>query len=96
MDDVLPMVTVKIAAALQVFAGKKASVAVAGSTVKEVMENLAQEYPQLRRSILREDGSLSSRVLISFNDQDIRLLDRENTQLPAGSEIALYPVLAGG
>ena len=50
----------------------------------------------LRRHLYNEDGRLRSFVNIYVNDEDIRHLDREQTQLSAGDTISIVPSVAGG
>jgi MoaD family protein len=81
---------------LRPFAGKQEFVEVEGRTVGDALQGLVGQYSDLRRHLYNEDGRLRSFVNIYVNDEDIRHLDREQTQLSAGDTISIVPSVAGG
>jgi sulfur-carrier protein adenylyltransferase/sulfurtransferase len=81
---------------LRPFAGKQEFVEVEGQTVGDALQRLVGQYSDLRRHLYNEDGRLRSFVNIYVNDEDIRHLDREQTQLTAGDTISIVPSVAGG
>jgi len=81
---------------LRPFAGKQEFVEVEGRTVGDALQGLVGQYSDLRRHLYNEDGRLRSFVNIYVNDEDIRHLDREQTQLTAGDTISIVPSVAGG
>ncbi len=81
---------------LRPFAGKQEFVEVEGRTVGDALQRLVGQYSDLRRHLYNEDGRLRSFVNIYVNDEDIRHLDREQTQLSAGDTISIVPSVAGG
>jgi sulfur-carrier protein adenylyltransferase/sulfurtransferase len=81
---------------LRPFAGKQEFVEVEGKTVGDALQRLVGQYSDLRRHLYNEDGRLRSFVNIYVNDEDIRHLDREQTQLTAGDTISIVPSVAGG
>ena len=81
---------------LRPFAGKQEFVEVEGRTVGDALQRLVGQYGDLRRHLYNEDGRLRSFVNIYVNDEDIRHLDREQTQLSAGDTISIVPSVAGG
>src|SRR5436190_7667426 len=81
---------------LRPFAGKQESVEVEGRTVGDALQRLVGQYSDLRRHLYNDDGRLRSFVNIYVNDEDIRHLDREQTQLSAGDAMSIVPSVAGG
>ena len=81
---------------LRPFAGKQEFVEVEGRTVGDALQRLVGQYSDLKRHLYNEDGRLRSFVNIYVNDEDIRHLDREQTQLSAGDTISIVPSVAGG
>jgi molybdopterin/thiamine biosynthesis adenylyltransferase/rhodanese-related sulfurtransferase/molybdopterin converting factor small subunit len=81
---------------LRPFAGKQEFVEVEGRTVGDALQGLVGQYSDLRRHLYNDDGRLRSFVNIYVNDEDIRHLDREQTQLSAGDTISIVPSVAGG
>ena len=67
-----------------------------GSTVGEVLSSLTARYGELRRHLYSDEGKLRSFVNVYVNDDDIRYLDREATQLKAGDVVSIVPSVAGG
>jgi len=81
---------------LRPFAGKQEFVEVEARTVGDALQGLVGQYSDLRRHLYNDDGRLRSFVNIYVNDEDIRHLDREQTQLTAGDTISIVPSVAGG
>ena len=89
-------VRVRIPTPLRPHAGGRAAVALAGETVRAVLEALVAEAPGLRPHLLAEDGTLRSFVNVYVNDEDIRHLGRESTRLGENDVVSIIPSVAGG
>jgi molybdopterin converting factor small subunit len=63
------------------------SVQVEGTTIRELLQNIAREYPSLRQRI---DQGIAVAI-----DGDIYRDDREQP-IPEGAEVVLLPRIAGG
>jgi len=81
---------------LRQFAGKNDSVDVAGSTVAEVLSTLTTQYPDLRKNLYNDEGKLRSFVNVYVNDEDIRYLSKDKTEVKDGDTISIVPSIAGG
>ncbi len=81
---------------LRQYAGRKDSVEVGGATVAEVLGNLTSQYSDLRRHLYSDDGRLRSFVNVYLNDEDIRYLNKENTQVKDNDVVSIVPSIAGG
>ena len=65
------------------------------STVKELLEKLAQQYPDLRPRLF--DGEeIAHHLNVYVNKREIRTLQGPDTPLADGDEVALIPAMAGG
>jgi molybdopterin converting factor small subunit len=65
-----------------------------GSTVRELLDDLAGRFPELRDRIY-DDGALASFVNVYVEGEDIRT--REGLETPvAGGTVILLPAMAGG
>ncbi len=90
------MAKVLIPTALRQFAGKNDSVEVSGSTVGEVMNALTQQYGDLRKQLYNDEGKMRSFVNVYLNDEDIRYLSKDKTEVKEGDTLSIVPSIAGG
>jgi molybdopterin synthase sulfur carrier subunit len=74
----------------------KVEVTATGSTVKEAIADLVQNYPALKSKLFDEKGSIRQHINLFVNDEDIRYLDEMDTKLTDGVLLALIPAVAGG
>lgn len=81
---------------LRQYTQKQAAIEVSGSTVGDALTSLMSRYPDLRRHLYSDDGSLRAFVNIYLNDQDIRYMEKENTRANEGDTISIVPSIAGG
>ncbi len=89
-------VEVKIPTVLRAQADGNTSVSVDGATVGDVFQSLVERFPGLRGNLLGDDGGMHKFVNVFLNDDDIRYLDRLDTKVSDGDEIAILPAVAGG
>jgi molybdopterin converting factor small subunit len=67
-----------------------------GSTVREVLDQLATQFPGLRERILDDGGELHRFVNIYLNDEDVRFIGGLEAPVSSGDTLAILPALAGG
>lgn len=89
-------VQVQIPPSLALFADGRETLLLAGATVREALDSVAQEYPSLGAQLLREDGTLRSYVNAFVDGQDIRTLEGVETTLSPMQTLMLVPSIAGG
>ncbi len=89
-------VKVIIPTPLRPYAGKQDSVEFEARTVGEALQRLTTKYEELRKHLYTDDGKIRSFVNVYVNDEDIRYLQKENTQLRNGDTISIVPSIAGG
>jgi molybdopterin synthase sulfur carrier subunit len=89
-------VKVHIPTPLRPYAGKQATVEVAGATVGEALSDLTAQFGELRRHLYTDEGKLRSFVNVYLNDEDIRYLERERTPVKPEDTLTIVPSIAGG
>ena len=66
------------------------------TTLAEAMTRLVQEYPLLRRHIYDDTGQLRQHVLIFYNDNNIKWLERLDLTLQPGDRLSVVQAVSGG
>ncbi|MCC7535613.1 MAG: MoaD/ThiS family protein [Deltaproteobacteria bacterium] len=89
-------VQVRIPTPLRTLTGGKDEIAVTGTTVAEVLDNLDKAHPGIKDRICDEKGSVRRFINVFANDEDIRFLDNLKTALKDGDSISIVPAIAGG
>ncbi len=89
-------VSVRIPTVMRPNTGGESKVEVVGGTVGSVVDELVERYPGLSTHLRAADGGLHKFVNVYVNDEDIRYLDKLETKLAEGDEIAILPAVAGG
>jgi sulfur-carrier protein len=81
---------------LRAYTGKQDTVEVGGATIHEALGGLTTRYPDLRKQLFTDDGKLRSFVNVYLNDEDIRYLDKEQTEVKDADTLSIVPSIAGG
>jgi len=81
---------------LRQYADKQANVDVSGGSVAEALGELTSRYPELHKQLFSDDGRLRKFVNVYVNDEDIRYLQNESTQVKPGDTLSIIPSVAGG
>jgi molybdopterin synthase sulfur carrier subunit len=89
-------VEVRIPTMLRPHVGGSATIAVDGSTIREVVDALVNAYPGLADQVVTPDGALHKFVNVYLNDDDIRYLDKLDTKVGEGDTVSILPAVAGG
>jgi molybdopterin converting factor small subunit len=89
-------VKVIIPTPLRAYAGKQESVEVQAKTVAEALTALTGTFSELKKHLFSDDGRLRSFVNVYVNDEDIRYLQKDQTQVREGDTISIVPSIAGG
>ena len=90
-------VKVKIPTQLRSLAGGSKEIEVPeAATVRDLLDKMGAEYPELLERVVDEDGELRRFVNLYVGDEDVRFLDGLNTQLDASPTVSILPAVAGG
>ncbi len=87
---------VRLPTVLRQYAGGQATVKAQGETVRQVLEDLVLQFPQLNGQVITEDGELHKFVNVYVGDDDIRYLDKLDTKVTGEETITILPAVAGG
>ena len=89
------MPTFRIPTPLRPYTGDNAQIEVSGETVGAALNDLTEQYPDLRQHLF--DGpELRSFVNIYLNQEDIRYTDGVETAVAADDTLMIIPSIAGG
>jgi molybdopterin converting factor small subunit len=89
------MASIKIPTPLRAFTNNQAVIAVTGSTVGEALNNLTDQYPDLRQHLFN-GAELRNFVNVFLDDEDIRFLSGLGTDIEADANLRIIPSIAGG
>ncbi len=73
----------------------QATLDIAGTTVKELLDNLGAKFPAVTGRLF-ENGQVRRFVNVYLNDEDIRYLDNLDTPVKDGDTVSIIPAVAGG
>ena len=89
-------VIIRIPTALRQFTQNETEVNVSGGTVREALEALIAQYPELKKHLYKEDGTLRSFVNVYVGEDNIRQREGLDTLLTEKDALLLIPSIAGG
>jgi MoaD family protein len=87
---------VKIPPVLRSSVGGKNEVDIDGSTVGEVLNGLAERYPDTGEQLLSSEGELNRYVNVYVNDEDVRVQNGLETEVGQTDTVVILPAMAGG
>lgn len=90
------MATIIIPTPLRKFTGGQSKIEVTGATVKESIDDLVLNFPDLKKNLLDEKGEIRGFVNIYVGEDDIRSLQQGNTPVQADTKLSIIPAIAGG
>jgi molybdopterin converting factor small subunit len=89
-------VSVRIPTILRSYTGGTAVVTGTAGTLREVIASLDAEYPGIGGRLLDDSGKLRRFVNVYVGDEDVRLAQGLDTQVPADGQVSVIPAVAGG
>ena len=90
------MATVIVPTPLRKFTGNAARVQVSAKKVSDVLDELGLHYPELKSILRNKNGGIPSFINIFIDDDDIRVLEQEQTLVKENTIISIVPAIAGG
>jgi adenylyltransferase/sulfurtransferase len=90
------MAKVLIPTPLRQYADKNDTVELQGATVGEVLTALTTQFGDLRKHLFNDEGKLRSFVNVYLNDEDIRYLSKDKTEVKDSDTLSIVPSIAGG
>lgn len=89
-------VTVRVPSALRKLTNGRAELKAEGATVRELLDHLGRENPNLIARIMGDDGDVREFLNVFVNGADIRFEENLDTPVGAGDEVSIVPSIAGG
>jgi len=91
------MAKILIPTPLRQFTDGNDAVEVSGTSIGEILNSLTTSvHPSLRNNLFTPEGKLRSFVNIYVNDEDIRYLEKDATEVKSSDTISIVPSIAGG
>ena len=90
------MTVIHIPTPLRPYTNGDSKVEVAGDTVAEALASLTETHAGLARHLRDDSGKLRSFVNVYLGDEDIRFLDKEDTEVEEDDSLTIVPSIAGG
>jgi len=90
------MPKVLIPASLRAFTRNQNAVQVGGASIREVLGNFAETYPEARRHLFDDKGNLRNFVNVFLNEDDVRSLQNGDTPVRDKDIVSIVPAVAGG
>ncbi len=89
-------IQVRIPANMQALANNQPCIELPGTTVREVLDELVKQYPDIGPRLLTPEGAVQSFVNLFVGNQNIRQLQDLDTNLDSADELLIVAALAGG
>lgn len=89
-------IKVRVPTPLQKITKNQAEVVAKAGDIRELIEDLEKNYPGMKERLCDENGKLRRFINIYVNEEDIRFLQKDETQLKDGDEVSIIPAIAGG
>ena len=90
------MTRVRIPPTLRDAVGGAREVDASGSTVRELLADLAERFPGLGSQVLENGNEIVPFVNVYVNNEDVRTLEGLETPVGDGTSVILLPAMAGG
>jgi cysteine synthase B len=90
------MARVRIPPTLRDAVGGAREVEASGSTLRDLLSDLAERFPTLGRQVLEDGPELAPFVNVYVDNEDVRTLEGLDTQLGENATVILLPAMAGG
>jgi [CysO sulfur-carrier protein]-thiocarboxylate-dependent cysteine synthase len=90
------MARVRIPPTLRDAVGGAREVEASGSTLRDLLSDLAERFPSLGRQVLGNGSELAPFVNVYVDNEDVRTLDGLDTPLREDATVILLPAMAGG
>ncbi len=89
-------VKVRIPTPLRKLTQEQAEVDAAGTTIREIVDDLEKQFPGFKERMCDDGGELRRFVNVYVGEEDIRFLEGLDTKIPEGEQVSIIPAVAGG
>lgn len=89
-------IEIRIPPALRSCTAGADEVHVDGTTVRDAIDNLEAKHAGIKERICGADGKVLRFVNLFVGEEDIRMLDGLDSEVPTGQTLSIIPAMAGG
>ena len=89
-------ITIEIPTAFRRFTDGAPKLDSRASNIAEALNDLTARFPALSRHVRDEQGQIRQFLNVYLNEEDIRFLGGEASELKDGDRVLLVPSIAGG
>ena len=89
-------VTVRVPAVLRALVGGRAELVAPAGLLRDVLDAVGRESPELVSRVLADEGSLRRHVNVFVNGEDVRFRELLDTPVRDGDCVTIVPSIAGG
>ncbi len=89
-------VKVLVPTTLQTFTNEPVVECADVGSVDQLIQTLETDYPGIKSRLCDEAGKIRRFVNFYVNEEDIRFLQGQGTELKDGDEVSIVPAVAGG
>lgn len=90
------MAKIIIPTPLRKFTQNESSFETSQQSVADAIQALTETYPEVKKHLLDEQGKLRTFVKVYLGDEDIAVLEGDQTSISDQSVISIIPAIAGG
>jgi molybdopterin synthase sulfur carrier subunit len=90
------MAVVRIPPVLRPAVGGEKELSADGTSVRDVLQTVAQRHPETESQLFAADGELNRYVNVYLNDEDVRVLEGLDTTVGDTDTLVILPAMAGG
>ena len=90
------MARIIIPTPLRKFTNNQSTIDVEAIDIRESITALSSLYPDLKKQLLDDSGAIRQFVRIYLGDEDIKVLNNEQTPVTQDAVISIVPAIAGG
>ena len=91
-----PTITVLIPGPLRKYCGDAGQLALQSPTLRALLNDLEQKFPELYRSVCDDSGAVRRHINLFVNTDHMRDRQGLDTPLAAGDEVTIMPAVSGG
>jgi len=90
------MPSVRIPTPLRRLTGDKDEVTINAKNIRELIEGLEKQFPGVKERLCDESGNVRRFINLYVNNEDIRFLKGNETELKESDIVSIIPAIAGG
>lgn len=89
-------IEVRVPGLLREFTEGQRKFTLEAATLDRAIQGVTQKYPQLRVHLYDERGELRQHVLLFYNDDNVKWLERLDIPLKPGDRLSVVQAVSGG